>query len=730
VVETSNTPASEAEQKERLRITVSEAIGETRKVGQVRKPTIRSQVDKAFKGVESKVAELKKKYGDNKQKTFRVWRKDPVTGREYSERVTISQLEREVKSAKQEALARGLEQVQATTTVEEARPRTPGEVIRAAEEAAKAGPLGTPDLTPAQQTEFLDILVSQRLAQKQVGAAELARLRESPAAQVYFKVSEAQQKAASFVEENLVVKENVAGRFIRSTASGLVQAPFTAVKLVPGAVAGLEIAVKKPGVIVPALIVAGRSTIFSFKARPAESAGQVVGTYLGFKGIEAAINKLSKFTDPTTQLKREGIPGEIKGGRYVRGSIEQELTSPFKLEQIRQSVEVTLSRGKPRAAPITEYVYRRPVSPYELYQTVELQPTTFSSFIRDSAPRVTLTPPSADALAMFEQIKQIYGPDLAGRLIENVEKEGGVLGYSFRTIQEKSGKFTGMVKTLETEIGTEAGGIGAGGIPGGPALRQISRVTILPGGKRITVSRTIGQAAAAGAVDLLADIDVGGGISMPGGGYPVSRLEKLAQATITKPKLKVQQARAFKQPLATKQSAAVKRAMKLQQKQAAKTEAALRQVTGFKQDLSLKQGIAVKTQVSYKLATSLKTKQRLSSRTVLKMPASMKIMRGGDARTLRKTKIGLPKYKRGRIPRTFLAFPDPLSAWESQIKYGKFTAPPQTRKLRTRYRKEVLFSPLTPRFPTLEQLRAPKKRRKKRKASKKKRAKKINTRRR
>lgn len=93
----------------------------------------------------------------------------------------------------------------------------------------------------------------------------------------------------------------------------------------------------------------------------------------------------------------------------------------------------------------------------------------------------------------------------------------------------------------------------------------------------------------------------------------------------------------------------------------------------------------------------------------------------------RKKRFRLPKMKRYRTPRTFRALPDPLSLWESQARFGRATAPPQTRKLRRRYRKEVLFSPLTPRFPTLEQLNAPKRRKKKRKAGKKRRGKRINT---
>jgi hypothetical protein len=112
------TPATPKEQKQRIEL-IHEAAGE-----------VKEEVGKAFIPLEQEIAELREKYPGSKR--IRVWREDPITGRRYSERMTIDEYARELKAAKFQAFSQGLSGIVLTqvTTGPSAPPTAKHEIPR------------------------------------------------------------------------------------------------------------------------------------------------------------------------------------------------------------------------------------------------------------------------------------------------------------------------------------------------------------------------------------------------------------------------------------------------------------------------------------------------------------------------------------------------------------------------------------------------------------------------
>lgn len=900
----SPTPASPEEQKERLRIIVSEAVGETRKIGDVREPTIGGQVREGFKEVEAKVAELKEKYKGNEKKTIRVWYTDPATGREYSERVTVSELEQRVRAEKQQALAHGLEGTKVVMTVDEARAPTAGDVIEAAKAASKGGiPLvETPYPQEWRVQAHEEYMAMSPLNQLLFHfAAQGAKGVDYYAAALIPGGRTGQQVAEQAYIENVVMPRatGVKPDFLQFFTSGMVKQPATwlAVLEAGGYVSGAVVKSVGTGIkaafplvwevvetelvgpIMEALSTpigqaAGKAVMYgpvayravqsyttftaegydasrSLELVAAQSALEFAGVYGFGQGFQAGLKygspiKLGTFSAETpTGLKKKSLLlyAEVGQSARVLGGVtatERAITwetwpaKGYRLSFSLGAPSFDISVPQMPFTPLEYELLKGPTSRYYASRGAtddiikwDLGAQLTRNFgspdfvpkmeFEDVLKETRYVERSASGLARYlkshsdlmvygSTVQKMYmGEDFPRQLADiDIQQVPGISGLSTEAHVENiynimKAEYGGAVRIspeTPTLIEVNVGGqwhhgidfhpidASAGYSPGqqeflGLGIRsrapQVTENILMMQfpeqvqRKGVSIT-TPGLEAVGPEPHRIKDIgDFMAGYEFTLEAYP--DLGKSAQLKTLKAAwglkdIQVPSPTLFSyNPSATGSSATFippPLFFSPPPSGSPKVPISLPSYSGWSKSASasISSSLSLPSSTSASISSSLSPSVPSSppfrsppSRLPSRSPSPSLSVSPGYSPSIRlpsypssppsrysippssppssppfgitpsslklgpsqgfKLKMPRGKSVRRKGRKTFWAFPDPLSAWQSELKYGKFTGPPQTRKLRGRYRREVLFNPLTPRFPTLEQLRASRKTKKK-----------------
>lgn len=233
----------------------------------------------------------------------------------------------------------------------------PSDVLALAKQSAELGILQTREITPAKQTELVDLLITKRsLETRGEGAIQVTR----PFADISLGLVKMGGKVETFIQDKLIVSPNIAGKFTKEMMSGFAAAPFRIAAIPFGAVAGAEATIREPALAAEAVIFSASLAVFSFKTDPVRAIGQAAGTALFIKGAQFTIGKVtgaisSKYR---TQTYRPLEPGTTitlveptKGGvKFVsqsetRGIVISELPGGIARREFPLIVEV-FSRGK------------------------------------------------------------------------------------------------------------------------------------------------------------------------------------------------------------------------------------------------------------------------------------------------------------------------------------------------------------------------------------------------